>query len=381
MKNQARGLKMKLFTNKLQKIIGILIPILAAFILGGVMIASIGENPLLTYRVMIEKSLFNISGILKTLHFASPLILTGLAIAITFKANIFNMGVEGAAVLGGFFAGVVGFSLHGLPSFLHILLCLLTGIAVGMLYTLVPALLKAYFKVDEMVVTLMLNYVVVELVKYLAQGVFRDPSSGYVSTYAISESAMFKKFSGTDITAFFFISILIFMILYIVFKKTKLGYEITAIGKNPEFAEAMGMKVSTNIIKIMLISGALSGLAGAGYLMSEKYRFALDFSGNPGLGWDGMLIALLGSHNPIGVLIAAIFYAALKTGSEYIGIYTNVPKDIVAIIQGLLILFLSAKFIFDRFNLSGMIKSKLIKKKSIRTGFNELEGSSNEAIK
>lgn len=364
---------MKSLENK-SKIIGTLIPILAAFVLGAVLIIAIGENPILTYKIMIQKSLFDPSGILKTLHFASPLILTGLAIAIAFKANIFNMGVEGATVLGGFFAGVVGFSVTGLPPVLHITLCLVTGILTGMLFTLIPAVLKAYFKADEMVVTLMLNYVVVELVKYLSQGVYRDPASGYVATYAISPSAMFNKLFGTDITMFFFISLIAFVILYVVFKKTRLGYEITAIGKNPEFAEAMGMKVSTNIIRIMLISGALSGLAGAGYLMSEKYRFTLDFSGNPGLGWDGMLIALLGSHNPIGVLVAAIFYAALKTGSEYIGIYTSVPKDIVAIIQGLLILFLSAKFVNDKFNITGLIKNKISKKKSVSLELSENGG-------
>jgi simple sugar transport system permease protein len=344
-------------TEKITKsLLGILIPVLSAFILGAVLILAIGEDPITTYRIMIEKSLFDPEGILKTLHLASPLILTGLAIAITFKANIFNMGVEGGAVLGGFFAGVAGFSITGLSPIVHVTVCLIVGMVTGMIYALIPAILKAYFKVDEMVVTLMLNYAVVVLVKYLSQGVFRDPASGYVATYAIKDSAMFNKLFDSNLTLFFFISIAVFVVLYIIFKKTKLGYEITAIGKNPEFAEAMGMKVSTNIVKIMLISGALSGLAGAGYLMSEKYRFTLDFSGNPGLGWDGMLIALLGSHNPVGVLIASVFYAALKTGSEYIGIYTNVPKDIVAIIQGILILFLSAKFIFERLKLSGRIK-------------------------
>lgn len=372
---------MKSFEKKVRFSIGILSPIIAAFLVGAILIISIGENPLLTYKIMVEKSLFSLPGLTKTLHFASPLILTGLAIAITFKANIFNMGVEGATVLGGFFAGVVGFSVQGLPPVLHITLCLLTGIITGMLFCLIPALLKAYFKVDEMVVTLMLNYVVYELVKYLAQGIFRDPGSGYVSTRAISKSAMFNKLFGTDITIFFFVTIVVFIIIYILFKKTKLGYEITAIGKNPEFAEATGMKVSKNIIKIMLISGALSGLAGAGYLMSEKYRFALDFSGNPGLGWDGMLVALLGNLNPIGVFIASIFYAALKTGSEYIGIYTNVPKDIVAIIQGVLILFLSAKFINQRINIIGKIKNKVNRNKIEKLEGMKEEVNSNESIK
>jgi ABC-type uncharacterized transport system permease subunit len=353
----------------LKDISNVLFPVITALILGGIIIAAIGENPFLTYSVMIKKSLFSPDGILKTLHFAAPLILTGLAIAITFKANIFNMGVEGQAVLGAFFAGVVGFSVKGLPPVLHITLCVLTGVVVGMLFALIPALLKAYFNVNEMVVTLMLNYVVVEIVKFLSQGVFKDPTSGYVSTYPIAESAMFKKLFGSNLTAFFFIALIIFVIMYVVFNKSKLGYEVKAIGKNPEFSEATGMKVSKKIIIIMLISGAMSGLAGAGFLMSEKYRFTLDFSGSPGLGWDGMLIALLGSHNPVGILVAAIFYAALKTGSDYIGVFTNVPKDIVGVIQGILILLLSVKFFNERFNLLG--KFKILWKKSSSTDFNK----------
>jgi len=353
----------------IKDISNVLFPVISALVLGGIIIAAIGENPFLTYSVMIQKSLFSLDGFLKTLHFAAPLILTGLAIAITFKANIFNMGVEGQAVLGAFFAGVVGFSVKGLPPILHITLCVVTGIIVGMLFALIPALLKAYFNVNEMVVTLMLNYVVVEIVKFLSQGVFKDPSSGYVSTYPIAESAMFKKIFNSNLTVFFFIALIVFGIMYIVFNKSKLGYEVKAIGKNPEFSEATGMKVSKKIIIIMLISGAMSGLAGAGFLMSEKYRFTLDFSGSPGLGWDGMLIALLGSHSPIGILVAAIFYAALKTGSEYIGVFTNVPKDIVGVIQGILILLLSVKFFNEKFNLVG--KFKILWKKSSNTDFNK----------
>ena len=355
----------------LSNIFSILTPVIIALFVGGIIIAAIGEDPFLTYQVMIQKSLFSVKGILKTLHFAAPLILTGLAIAITFKANIFNMGVEGAAVLGAFFAGVVGFSLKDINPVFLVTLCLLTGIFVGMVLTLIPAILKAYFKVNEMVVTLMLNYVVAEAVKYLAQGVFRDPASGYVATYAIAQNAMFKKIFNSDLTPFFFIAIFTFGILYIVFKKSKIGFEITAIGKNPEFSEATGMNVAKKIIIIMLISGALSGLAGAGFLMSEKYRFTLDFSGSPGLGWDGMLIALLGGNNPIGVLVAAVFYAALKTGSEYIGLFTNVPKDIVGVIQGILILCLSVRFVNQKSNLVGRLAVVFGKLKRKRVKSNE----------
>lgn len=344
-----------------------LLPIVLALFVGGIIIAVIGENPFLTYQIMIQKSLFTSQGILKTLHFAAPLILTGLGIAITFKANIFNMGVEGAAVLGAFFAGVVGFSLKGIHPAFHITLCLITGMLTGMIVTFIPAILKAYFKVNEMVVTLMLNYIVVEIVKLLAQGVYKDPASGYVSTYAIADSAMFKKIFNSDLTLFFFIALIVLIIFYVIFTKSKLGFEITAMGKNPEFAEATGMNVAQKIIIIMLISGAVSGLAGAGFLMSEKYRFTLDFFGNPGLGWDGMLVALLANHSPMGVLVVSVFYAALKNGSEYIGLFTNVPKDIVGVIQGILILFLSVRFVSQNTSLSKKVKS-LFSKNAVENG-------------
>jgi ABC-type uncharacterized transport system permease subunit len=342
-----------------KSLINSLLPVLLAFLIGAVIIILIGQSPLTTYWVMLSKTLLDWKGFLKTLHFASPLILTGLAIAITFKANIFNMGVEGQMLVGAFFAGVVGFTLKGLNPFLHIALCLLTGIVCGMIFALIPAVLKAYFKVNEMVVTLMLNYAIIEILRVLSQTVFRDPTAGYVATPPIADSAMFKRLWGTSLTPFFFLTIAVFILMFFVFKKSKLGYEVTAIGKNPEFAEASGMNVRKKIIIIMLISGALSGLAGAGFMMSEKFKYTLDFSGNPGLGWDGMLIALLGGHNPAGIIVAAIFYSALKTGSDSIGIFANVPKEIVGIIQGLIILFLAIRFVGENSNFGSNIINRI----------------------
>lgn len=333
-----------------------LLPVILAFIIGGIVIAAIGENPFETYWVLIKKSLFTQTGFMNTLHYASPLILTGLAIAVTFKANIYNMGVEGQMLLGGFFAGIAGAYITGMNPLLHKVICLGIGVLCGMIFALIPALLKAKCKVNEMVVTLMLNYAVLKALEFLSTGVFRDVSSGYVATPTIQGSAMFERFGKSRLTPFFFIAIAGLIVMYIIMKKTKLGYEITAIGKNLEFSEATGMSVGKKIIIMMLISGALSGLAGAGYMMSEQFKFTLSFSGTPGLGWDGMLIALLGGHSPIGVLVAAIFYAALKTGSDNINLYTSVPKEIVSMIQGLIILFLAVKFIndntriFDKFN-------------------------------
>lgn len=326
-------------------ILNALIPVVSAFVIGAVIIALLGEDPLATYGFMINSTLLDPAGFLKTLHFASPLILTGLAIAVTFKANIFNMGVEGQLLGGAFMAAIVGFSVEGLPSIVHVPLCLLAGVVTGMLFAAVPAILRAYFHVNEMVVTLMLNYAIIEILRVLSQSVFRDPASGYVSTPAVADSAMFTRLFGTSLTLFFPVTLVAFAAMYVVFQRSKLGYEITSMGINPDFAEASGMNVRRKVMTIMLISGALSGLAGAGFMLSEKFKYTLDFSTNPGLGWDGMLISLLGGHSPIGILIAAIFYAALKTGADAISIFSDVPKEIVSVIQGLMILLLSIRYL------------------------------------
>lgn len=328
-----------------------ILPVLLAFIIGGIIIAMIGENPFEAFRIMLGKSLFTAKGFGNTLHYAAPLLLTGLAIAITFKANIFNMGVEGQLLLGGFFSGIVGASLQIGSPLVTKLLCMLTGMVCGALFALIPALLKAYFHVDEMVVTLTLNYAMIKILEYLSSGPFREAGSGYVCTSTISENAMFSRLGNSKITFFFIIALAVLFFMAFVMKRTKLGYEITAIGKNPEFAEACGMRVRRKIVVLMCLSGALAGLAGSGQMMSEMFKYTLSFSGTTGLGWDGMLIALLGRHNPIGILLAAIFYSALKTGADNINMYTAVPKEIVGVLQGLIILFLAVRFFNEKYGL------------------------------
>lgn len=328
-----------------RQILNALIPVGISFLIGAVAIMIARENPLTAYYVMITQSLFDFGGLMKTFHYAAPLILTGLAIAVAFKAKLFNMGVEGQLLVGGFVVSYAAYSLNFLPGAVLIPTLLAIGLISGLLTALVPALLKAYYNVNELVVTLLLNYAIIEVLEYLTSNVFRDPSKGYVSTPMIGSAAVISRIFGTRLTVFFFVSLIVFAIMYVVFKHSKLGYEIEAMGKNLEFSEAVGMGVRRKIITIMLISGSLAGLGGAGWMLSEKYAYTLSFSGNPGLGWDGMLIALLGSHSPVGVIIAAIFYAALKVGSNSIALYTDVPSEIVGLIQALIILFLSIRFI------------------------------------
>jgi simple sugar transport system permease protein len=336
-----------------------LLPVILAFIIGGIVILFLGDHPLEVYRIMMGKSLFSVRGFLNTLHYAAPLVLTGLAIAVTFKANIFNMGVEGQMLLGGFFAGLFGIFMPVSNPALHKTLCILAGMSFGMIFALVPAALKAFFKVDEMVVTLTLNYAMIKLLEFLASGPFCDPAIGFVGTPIVAKSAMFLRLGPARITAFTFLSLGVFLFMWFVMSRTILGYEINAIGHNPGFAEAVGIRTRRKILILMALSGALAGMAGAGNMLGEQYRYTLSFSGNPGLGWDGMLIALLGRHSPPGILVAAVLYAALKTGADKINMYTSVPREIVALIQGLIILFLAIRFINERFEIWGSIKSRM----------------------
>ena len=321
-----------------------MIPVLIAFAIGAVAIIIANENPLNAYGMMFAKSLFDLKGIFQTLHVAGPLILTGLAIAISFKAGLFNMGIEGQLISAGFVVAIIGNKLGHLPSGILVPLLLVIGVLVGVLVAVIPTMLKAFYNVNEMVVTLLMNYAIVLVLEYLTSNIFRDPSSGYVSTPRISSNAIPSRlFEDYRVTTFFIVVIAVFIVFYFIMNKSVLGYEITALGKNRHFSEATGMKIQKKIIIIMLTSGALAGLAGAGWLMADKYVYTLSFSGTPGLGWDGMLIALLGNHSPIGILIAAIFYAVIKTGNQNIAIFTNVPSEIVVLLQAFIVLFLSLK--------------------------------------
>lgn len=345
------------------KLINSLLPVLLAFFIGGIIILIVGENPLETYWLMLGKSLFTAKGLSTTLHYASPMILAGLAIAITFKANIFNMGVDGQLIFGGFFAGLAGTFLHDANPLLHKALCFAVGALCGMLFALLPALLRAYLHVDEMVVTLTLNYAMIKILEYLSSGPFREHGSGYVCTPMIQESAMFTRIGNSRLTAFSVVALVAFIMMAFVMKKTTLGYAVEAIGKNPVFAEATGLRTRRKVIILMLISGAIAGFAGAGHMMSEEFKYTLTFSGSPGLGWDGMLIALLGRHSPMGILVAGVFYSALKTGADNINMYTAVPKEIVSVVQSLMILFLAIRYVDERFGLRQWFTKRFFSKK------------------
>ncbi len=347
--------------NRIRKISYMIMPILLAFLVGGILISLSGHSPIEAYIAMFKGALGNKNSIFNTLFSSTPIIVTGLAIAVAFKANLFNMGVEGQLYFGAFAATYVGFTLKGVPAVFHVILCLLAAMVAGALFALIPGILRGYLNVNEMVVTIMLNYVAILFTEYLTNEVFYA-GGGYSATYPIEESAKLPRFIvSSQLNYAFIISIALVGVVYYIFKYTKLGYEINAMGKNVQFAEAVGMNTRKKVVVIMVLSGALAGIAGAGEILGVHHKFISSFS--PGYGWDGMTIALLGKHNPIGVLAAAIFFGILKNGGSTMELMVGVPRSIIDIIQGLIIFFLAVDYLNNQFQIFDKIKNKISIKK------------------
>lgn len=345
----------------IKKSSNVLIPIFAAFLIGAILIIIAGYSPIEAYTAMFKGALVGKSAILTTLFNATPIIVTGLAIAVAFKANLFNMGAEGQMYLGAFASAYVGFSFTNLPPILHIILCIFAAIIVGGIFALIPGILKAYCNVNEMVITIMLNYVAILLTDYLTNFVFYS-GEGFSATYKIAQSAVLPRFTqASQLNLSFCLAILVVLLIFYLFKYTKLGYEIEAMGKNIKFAEAIGSDTKKKVLIIMFISGMLSGLAGAGEILGVHGRFISGFS--PGYGWDGMTIALLGKNNPVGVLLAALFFGILKNGGSTMELMVGVPRSLIDILQGLIIFFLAVDYINSEFKIISKIKDKFISKK------------------
>lgn len=326
------------------------LPVILALLIGYIIITLSGYNANEAYRSLIQGSLSSSRQIMNTLFVATPLIFTGLATAISFKAGLYNMGAEGQLYIGAFAAAFVGFTFGNLPPLIHIPLALVAGAIGGIAFSLVPAISRAYFNVDEMVSTLMLNYVAVLFTTWLASYPFRAPGSSNPETIKIADSAVLQRFtSSSQLHIGFIIAIIVFIVVYIMMKYTVFGYQIESIGKNKNFSDFVGMNVPTKIILIMATSGVISGLAGAVEVLGTHGKF---FSGiGSDYGWTGLTIALIGKFNPIGVLLGSLLFGILKTGGGTMEIMTGVPRSLISILEGLIVIFLTVDILTRRFSM------------------------------
>ena len=258
------------------------------------------------------------------------------------------IGVEGQLYIGAYATALIAGGYYGMdkiPPALQIPVALLGGALAGMLYALIPAILKAYINIDVVVTTIMFNYIAIALTRFMCKA-FHQGSETYDSTEAIMETAVIPKImTRYRCTYAIFIALAIVVIVTFIIYKTRLGYEISAIGRQFEFSEAVGMRAKKKIMIVFAISGIIAGLAGATEVMGVNKNFMPNFSQNPGLGWEGYFVAVLSDNHPIAVLIVAIIFGGFRYGSISAQSKVGMPLDLLNILKSTLILFYAIRYI------------------------------------
>lgn len=285
---------------------------------------------------------FNTISFLTILAAMIPTIFSGLAVCVMFSANQFNLAGEGAIMLGGFVGALLGIYLN-LNTGLHQVVCVLAGAVAGGLIMLIPAVLKVKLGASEMVTSLMMNYVVMFVILHFLNFVFADRSKGATQTFPFLESAKIPEIvaNGTKLTWGFVIALVFVVIIALFMYRTKWGYAIRMIGINQSFAKYSGMQVGSIIILSQVIGGVLAGMGGSIEVLGRFNTFL--WRELPGYGWLGITIAILAKNNPIFVPFAAFFIAYLNKGCVLMSTYSDVPSEMIDIIQAAIFLFFAAE--------------------------------------
>jgi simple sugar transport system permease protein len=277
----------------------------------------------------------------ESLATVTPYILAGLAVAVGFKCGLFNIGAEGQFGIGALCSAFVGYSIHGLPWFIHLPLALLAGAAGGAIWGAIPGLLKGLTGAHEVVTTIMMNYISFRLSDWLLNGPMK--ATGYRPlTPVIEKSAMLPRFFPDPLRFNwgFILAMAMAVFVYWFLFKTTIGFEIRSVGANPDGARYAGMNIVRNFVIAMTLSGALAGLAGTSQVLGIDHWVGQGFSA--GYGFDSIAIALLGQSHPLGVVLAALLWGTLRSGATRMQSLAGVPLEIISIIQGLVIVFVAA---------------------------------------
>ncbi|PMQ02283.1 MAG: sugar ABC transporter permease [Dictyoglomus sp. NZ13-RE01] len=326
------------------------ISIILALILGGFVILALGFNPLKIYPEVIGFALGNPVGWGYVLFNATSLILAGLAVAVAFKGGLFNIGVEGQILVGGMLSAVVGLYLPKMPWFIHLPIVLLFAAIGGMIWAFIPGILRAKLGVHEVINTIMMNWIAYALTNYLVINVVRETGVRYPlpQTSELPPSATLPRLGvlfqsiginipeSNPLNASLLISILMLILVYLLLWRTRLGYEIRAIGSNPLAAENGGIVISRTILLTMLLSGAIAGLTSINDVLGYRHRFLDNFT--HGIGFTGIAVALLGKNHPVGIFFSALLFGALDRMAIGMDVFTHIPREIISILQAIIII-------------------------------------------
>ena len=320
-----------------ERTLTILVPIISvllALVVGGIVIACLGKNPIQGYALLFSGSLGTPQKFASSLVSACPLIFTALAAAFAYRCGVFNLGGEGQFIMGAVSA-IVFLLVTGIEGVLGAVLAILVGTVVGALWAALPGIMKITRGLNEMITSIMLNYVATLFMGFIYTNAFRD--GGNPQTPSVADSVMLAKIPGFRIHTGVILAIVLGLVVAYVISKTSFGFKIRAVGLNPLASKVNGFNVKFLVMAAFVISGAIAGMGGAVELLGKQYRLMSGFGS--GFGFDGVAIALIAQLNPLASLIVAIFFGALTTGASSMQVGIMVPTAIVEIIRALIIIF------------------------------------------
>ena len=320
-----------------ERTLTILVPIISvllALVVGGIVIACLGKNPIQGYALLFSGSLGTTQKFASSLVSACPLIFTALAAAFAYRCGVFNLGGEGQFIMGAVSA-IVFLLVTGIEGIAGTVLAILVGTVVGALWAALPGIMKITRGLNEMITSIMLNYVATLFMGFIYTNAFRD--GGNPQTPSVADSVMLAKIPGFRIHTGVILAIVLSLVVAYVISKTSFGFKIRAVGLNPLASKVNGFNVKFLVVAAFIISGAIAGMGGAVELLGKQYRLMSGFGS--GFGFDGVAIALIAQLNPLASLLVAIFFGALTTGASSMQVGIMVPTAIVEIISALIILF------------------------------------------
>lgn len=332
------------------RLVDALLPVfatLAALILGAVMLLLLKVNPIEAYGALWEGAFGSPNAFAETLVKATPLLLVALGICISFRGDVINIGGEGQMIMGAILATWVGLTFTGLPGWLVITLAMLAGFSGGAIWGGIPGVLKAYFRVNEILSTVMMNAIAVQLMNFLLRGPMIDPAQEQLAskipqTARLLDAFQLPRLIPTRLHLGALIAVVLAILVYILLWRTTLGYRIRAVGRNPHASRYAGIKVQRYMVLALLLSGAFSGLAGATQVYGVNYRMITDgsasgFTGSAG--FNGIVAALFGQLHPVWSIPASILFGALLVGANKMQRAVQVPSALVIALNGLVVVF------------------------------------------
>jgi simple sugar transport system permease protein len=326
--------------------------ILFGLLTGALLLLATGENPIDVYRAMLDGALGDRYGLAETLVKQTPLLLTGLAVAVAFRMQLWNIGAEGQLYFGAI--GATGVALFVLPAdapaWLMISGMVIAGLAGGALWGAIPGVLRATTGANETITSLLLNYVAIFFTDYLVHGPWRNPKGfGFPGTKTFPDNAWLPRYDTYRVHLGLLFGLIAALVLFVLFRRTRWGYEVGVMGQNDRAARYAGMPTKRMIVIVMILSGALAGLAGMSEVGGIGHQLQRDFS--PGYGYTAIIVAWIGRLNPFAIVLVSFLLAALLVGGDQLQTSAGLPAAVAPMLQGIILFFLLGGDVLTRYRL------------------------------